>query len=71
MQLLDEILFLADAAEPGRSYPCVETLRQKLTDGPEPAMLYALTQSVQYIQKENGTIHPGTLRAIEYFKQNQ
>ena len=71
MHLLDEILFLADAAEPGRTYPCVGTLREKLSDGPEAAMLYALTQSEEWLQRDKGNIHPGTLRAIRYYQKKQ
>ncbi len=69
MHLLDEILFLADAAEPGRNYPSVEKLRNQFVNGPEASMLYALTESIRHIRNENGTIHPGTLRAIAYYQQ--
>ena len=71
MGLLDKIIYLADIAEPTRAYPGVEDVRKSLLDGPDAAMLFALTRSKAIIRKKNkaGGMHPATLRAIAYYQQ--
>lgn len=63
MTKLDKILFLADAIEPGRNYPCVEELRK--ADSLDSAVLLALSRSLCYILNNGGRIHPATRRAID------
>ncbi len=71
MSLLDKIIYLADVIEPTRSYEGVDELRRRAAEGPDRAMLYALTRSAAYIHKTKkaGGMHPATLRAICYFEE--
>ena len=63
MTLLDKIVYLADAIEPGRSYKGVEKIRKLAHVDLNKALLSALDQSICYIVKGGGLIHPATIAA--------
>jgi len=61
MTLLDEIVFLADYVEPGRSFPGVERLRALAASSLPEALLAAYDQTLRYLLAEGGLIHPATV----------
>lgn len=61
MSLLDEIVFLADYIEPGRSFPGVERLRKLAAVRLPEALLAAYGQTLSYLLAEGGLIHPATI----------
>jgi predicted HD superfamily hydrolase involved in NAD metabolism len=61
MSLLDEIVFLADYIEPGRSFPGVEKLRALAAASFPEALLAAYDQTLGYLLAEGGLIHPATV----------
>ena len=63
MGLLARIVYLADAIEPGRSYPGVDVLRNLAKTSLERALLAALDDSIAFIVARRGLIHPGTVEA--------
>lgn len=62
MSILDKVVYLADMIEPSRTYEGVEQIRQ--ADTPDEMMRLALSRSLWYIKKQNGNVHPATLRAL-------
>ncbi len=61
MALLDEIVFLADYIEPGRSFPGVDRLRELAAASLPEALLAAYDQTLRYLLSEGGLIHPATV----------
>lgn len=61
MSLLDEIVFLADYIEPGRSFPGVGHLRELAAASLPEALLAAYDQTLRHLLAEGGLIHPATV----------
>jgi predicted HD superfamily hydrolase involved in NAD metabolism len=61
MSLLDNIIFLADFIEPGRSFPGVDKLRRSAEDSLQTALLAAYDQTLEYLIYKRGLIHPATV----------
>lgn len=61
MSLLDNIVFLADFIEPGRSYAGVERLRALADRSLRDALLAAYDQTLQHVMAKGGLIHPATV----------
>jgi predicted HD superfamily hydrolase involved in NAD metabolism len=61
MSLLDNIVFLADYIEPGRSFPGVEKLRALAKTDLQQALLAAYDQTLRYLISERELVHPATL----------
>lgn len=61
MSLLDEIVFLADYIEPGRSFPGVDKLRALAAASLQEALLAAYNQTLGFLIAEGGLIHPATV----------
>ena len=67
MTLLERIIFLADAIEPGREYPGVEELRKTAEIDPDRACLASLAGTIDFIGTRGIAPDPDTLAAKEYF----
>lgn len=66
MSLLDKIIYLADALEPGRQYPGVEDLRRLAEEDLDQGLLKALESSILYVLKKGQPLHPATVEARNY-----
>jgi predicted HD superfamily hydrolase involved in NAD metabolism len=67
MTLLDKIIYVADVIEPNRHFLGVDALRELAERDLELTVLTALDQSVSYILKGRGVIHPATIEARNQF----
>lgn len=63
MTRLDKIIYLADVIEPSRSFKGIDKIRQVAHTDLDEALLLALDQSICYIVKRRGLIHPATIVA--------
>ena len=63
MTLLDKIIYLADAIEPSRKFKGVDKIRELAHNDLDKALLLALDQSICYIVRHSGLIHPATIAA--------
>jgi predicted HD superfamily hydrolase involved in NAD metabolism len=63
MSLLEKIVCLADAIEPGRRYPGVEQLRQIAEHDLEEALARQIDGTIQFLIKSNQPIFPLTVLA--------
>lgn len=63
MALLDKIIYIADAIEPGRKYPGVEYLRQLVKVDLDQALLAGYNQTIKYCLDRNYLLHPRTILA--------
>jgi len=66
MTLLDKIIYLADALEPGRLYPGVDVLRRLAEEDLDKALLKALESSISYVLAKGQLLHPATVEARNY-----
>ena len=66
MTLMDKIIFLADAMEPGRTYPGVEKLRELVEEDLDKACAYSLRRTVEYVKSKGVYLDPDTSEALEY-----
>ena len=66
MTLMDKIIFLADAMEPGRKYPGVERLRELTEENLDKACAYSLRRTVEYVKSKGVYLDPDTSKALEY-----
>ena len=69
MSKLEQIIYLADAAEPGRNYPGVDELRRLMDIDLDQACLFSLKRSVDYIRGQGKYLDPDTLRAAQYYEK--
>lgn len=63
MTTLDKIIYLADVIEPGRGFKGVNQIREVAQIDLDKALLVALDQSIEYLVKRRGLIHPATIAA--------
>jgi predicted HD superfamily hydrolase involved in NAD metabolism len=65
MTPLDEIVYIADAIEPGRDYPGVDGLRLSAMAGPlETAFADAYGRSVAHVRRKGAPLHPMTALVV-------
>ncbi len=67
MTRLEITVFLADVIEPNRDFDGVEAYRSKIAEGPEAAMRFAVTCTMQVVKRMRFQLHPATERAYHYF----
>lgn len=69
MSLLEKILYLADAIEPGRDYPGVEKGRELAEHSLDAACLFCMEHSIQYINERGLFLHEDTIKARDDLKK--
>ncbi len=73
MSFLEKIVFIADAIEPGRSYPGLEDIRNMAFTDINKACLMSLESTVNHLREQDlpeAEIDSDTLQAINYFKEH-
>lgn len=68
MTLLEKIIYIADAIEPSRNYPGVESLRETAERDLNEACLLSLTRTIEYVQGQGNYLDNDTLLARDYFR---
>lgn len=68
MSLLEKIVYLADAVEPGRMYPGVEELRKAAFEDIDVGCLKSLQHTIDFIEGEKKFLDDDTILAKEYFE---
>lgn len=68
MSPYEQIVFLADIAEPGRQWSGLDELRRLMKSDLNQAMVYALEESLPWQEEKGYMLHPQALEALEYFK---
>lgn len=63
MSLLEKIIYLADAIEPGRAYPTVDEARKIAETSLDQACLFSMERSIQYIRERGLFLHEDTIKA--------
>ena len=68
MGLTEEIVFLADYMEPGRTQPGVDEVRKLAETSLKGAISKVLADTVAYLEKKAAGIHPDTLAAYRFYR---
>ena len=68
MSLFELVLFIADFTSLDRNYPDVEVMRELADKSLIEAAVYALSYTVNDLNKQGSAVHPDTLSALEYYK---
>lgn len=71
MTLLEKIVFIADAIEPDRDYPDVESIRETVFNDIDEACLLSLRGTINHLIKEGmepESIDKDTIEAAEYYE---
>ena len=68
MSLLDKIIYISDATEPGRHYPGVDRLRAVLKEDLDKACLLSLKKTIDFVISEGHFLDPMTKAAEEYLE---
>lgn len=71
MSTLEKVIFLADAIEPGRSYPGVEEIRLMAQNDIDKACLLCLERTIDYIKQRGDYLDPDTLDARDWFQKKE
>lgn len=61
MSLLEKVIYLADAIEPGRDYPGLEGLRQLCYENLDEALLASVTSTLSYVLRSGSMLHPNSV----------
>lgn len=69
MSLLEKVLFLADAIEPGREYPGVGQIRELAVRSLDKACLCSMERSITYIRERGLFLHEDTIKARNDLKE--
>lgn len=70
MTTLDKILFLADCAEPNRSYEGVDEIRAAAEESLDKAVLMSLNRSITYVVHRGFHLHLQTVKARNWLIKN-
>lgn len=68
MSVLEKIIYLADAIEPGRSYPGVEKIREAAETDLDRACILSLSRTAEYVLSRGEYLDEDTEHALEYLK---
>ncbi len=63
MSVLEQVLYLADAIEPNRDYPGVETLRELALSDLNRACLYSFEHTIAFVKERGQYLDPDTVAA--------
>lgn len=67
MSLLEKVIYIADAIEPNRNYPGVDTLRDVAERDLDEACLLSLTRTIEFVQEQGNYLDENTILARDYF----
>ncbi|PTM59551.1 bis(5'-nucleosyl)-tetraphosphatase (symmetrical) YqeK [Desmospora activa] len=63
MSQLEQVIFVADAIEPGRRYPGVDGIRKRAQTNLEEALLQSLDNTIRFLIERRQKVYPLTLAA--------
>jgi predicted HD superfamily hydrolase involved in NAD metabolism len=67
MDELAKIVYVADLIAPGRSFPCLDELRQVARQDLDRALLECLASTIRYCLERQCPIHPQTIAAWNFY----
>lgn len=71
MSLIEKIIYIADAIEPNRVYPKVDTLRRLAFENLDKAVLESLKHTIKYIENRGLYLDQDTVLAKKYYLEKE
>lgn len=71
MSLLDKVIYLADLIEPGRDFPGVREIRERMYEGIDGALLLGVGTVLGFLIKKGWVIHPSSVDMYNSLIQNK
>lgn len=68
MSLLEKIIYISDAMEPGRNYPGVDDIRKAAEEDIDKACLLSLSRTIDYVTSGGNYLDEDTVKAKNIFK---
>lgn len=69
MSLLEKIIYIADAAEPGRNYEGADKLRELAFQDINKACLFSINFGIEYVKSKGVCLDEDTILAKEYLEE--
>lgn len=70
MSLLEKIVYIGDAIEMGRDYPCVKEIREKTFENLETGIIFEVNRKIDYLSEKGGIIHTNTIKMRDDLLKN-
>jgi predicted HD superfamily hydrolase involved in NAD metabolism len=71
MSMLEKIIYIADAIEPGRNYEGVEEIRKLAFVDIDEACRRSLEMSIQFVKSKGELLHSDSVRALHFFNEKK
>lgn len=62
MSTLEKIVYIGDAIEEGRDYPCVNEIREETFKNLDDGIILEVSRKIDYLKEKGGTIHINTIK---------
>ena len=69
MSLLEKIIYIADAIEPGRTYPGVDDIRKLAATDIDAACLASINKTIDYVTSQGKYLDGETIEAKKFFER--
>jgi predicted HD superfamily hydrolase involved in NAD metabolism len=69
MSLLEKIIYLADAIEPNRNYPELQSIRKLAEEDLDKACLASLNNTIEFVKSRGEFLDNETMEAKKYFEK--
>lgn len=71
MSLLEKIVYIGDAIEMGRDYPCVKEIREKTLENLDDGIIMEVGRKIDYLTEKGGIIHENTVKMRDDLLKNK
>lgn len=71
MSMLEKIIYIADAIEPGRNYEGVDDIRKLAFIDIDEACRKVLEKSIDFVKSKGEILHTDTLKALHYLNEQK
>lgn len=71
MSLLEKIVYIGDAVEIGRNYPCVDEIRKETLKDLDSGIIMEVNRKIEYLKEKGGIIHIDTIKMRDDLIKNK
>lgn len=71
MSLLEKIVYIGDAVEMGRNYPCVDEIRKETLKDLDSGIIMEVNRKIEYLKEKGGIIHIDTIKMRDDLIKNK
>lgn len=71
MSLLEKIVYIGDAIEMGRNYPCVDEIRKETLKDLDSGIIMEVNRKIEYLKEKGGIIHIDTIKMRDNLIKNK